>query len=109
MKEVKASDREARGLAPKKAPSNVFESLVSQGKKVLKDAVADVQDASVPVLFTDYYLLWVATAKFSEEESVYYVGAFQRWFNVSSGLIHWVVSMDRLARQAMGQQHDARR
>lgn len=105
MKQMKEADREARGLPPKKAPSNLFDSLVKQGKKVLKDAVADVQDASVPIMFDDYYVMWVATAKFSEdkrEDNVYYVGAFQRWFNVTSGFIRWVVTMDQLARQTLG-------
>ena len=106
MKQMKEADREARGLPPKKTPTNLFDSLVKQGKKVLKDAVADVQDASVPIVFADYHLIMVATAKFSDtkpEENVYYVGAFQRWFNVSSGIINWAISMDRLVRQTLGQ------
>ena len=83
-----------------------FRLAGKQGKKVLKDAVADVQDASVPIVFADYHLIMVATAKFSDtkpEENVYYVGAFQRWFNVSSGIINWAISMDRLVRQTLGQ------
>jgi len=106
MKQMKEADREALGLPPKKTPTNLFDSLVKQGKKVLKDAVADVQDASVTTVFADYHLIMVATAKFSDtkpEENVYYVGAFQRWFNVSSGIINWAISMDRLVRQTLGQ------
>ena len=93
-------------MPPKKEPTNIVDAFIKQGKKVLKDAVADVQDASVPIIFVDHHLLWVATAQFSEtkpEENVYYVGAFNRWTNVSSGLINLVLKMDKVLRQALGQ------
>lgn len=70
--------------------------------KVFKNAVADVQDATVPIVFLDAHILMVATAKFSDdnpEENVYYVGVFGKWLNVNSSLIHWCIGLEKAARE----------
>ena len=79
---------------------------MKQGKRVVKDVVADITDSSVPIVHRDFHVFHVAEARFSKdrpEENVFYVGVFHRWFNVNTGITKALFSADRWLKQQMVQ------
>jgi hypothetical protein len=110
-KELKAKLRADQGLAPKRSPQQPQSGLdgflagvVAGGKQLVKDVMADVTDAAVPVVFRDFHVLVVAEARFSDvnpEENVFYVGCYGRWFNVNAKLTSMVFDLDAALRKAI--------
>ncbi len=70
--------------------------MIDTGKKIAKEVLADITDASVPIKFRDFHVLIVAEAKFSDktEENVFYVGCFYGWYNLSNGAIRMLISFE---------------
>ena len=121
MKEMMAIKKEAKerrkAAAARQRPTPTgidafFKDVVSAGKQLVKDAVADVADATVPVKFRDFHVLVVAEAQFSHnrEENVFYVGAFGRWFNLNSALMMSILDLDaKLRGMGSSQQRNSQR
>ena len=76
---------------------------MNHGKQFVKEMVADVTDAAVPMAFTDFHFFVLAEAKFNSREehrgdNVFYVGAFSRWFNVNTQLMESLLALDSKLR-----------
>lgn len=89
QKEIKAKVREENGEPPPPTsePTDFLGQLWKGGTKFVKEVATNVVDASVPIVFRDFYVLVVAEAQFSKsnvDENVFYVGCFNRWFNVQA-------------------------
>lgn len=85
------------------ATSILLGQVVAGGKQLVKEMVADVSDAAVPVAFTDCHVFVLAEAKFNARgerrgDNVFYVGAFSRWFNVNAQLTAAVLALDAKLR-----------
>lgn len=82
---------------PRAAPTTMLERLYQQGKELVIGKLADVLDAQVPIEYTDLYLFWLVTAKFSErlEDQVFYVGTFGRWFNLHRSISRALITAER--------------
>mmetsp|Transcript_58274 Transcript_58274/g.117085 ORF Transcript_58274/g.117085 Transcript_58274/m.117085 type:complete len:220 (-) Transcript_58274:138-797(-) len=109
-KELKEKMRVDQGLPPKKsqevkgALDGFLAGVVAGGKQLVKDVMADVTDAAVPIVFRDFHVLVVAEARFSEErqdENVFYLGCYGRWFNANAKLTSVLFDLDSSLRKQM--------
>jgi hypothetical protein len=87
---------------------------MNHGKQFVKEMVADVTDAAVPMAFTDFHFFVLAEAKFNSREenrgdNVFYVGAFSRWFNINTQLMEWLLALDAKLRAVSSAQTPTRR
>ncbi len=64
----------------------------------MKEVLADVTDAAVPVVFRDFHVMVIAEAQFSKvdrDKNVFYVGVFSKWFNLNAQLTTVALDLER--------------
>eukprot|EP00616_Rhizochromulina_sp_CCMP1243_P018676 CAMPEP_0118974068 /NCGR_PEP_ID=MMETSP1173-20130426/11056_1 /TAXON_ID=1034831 /ORGANISM="Rhizochromulina marina cf, Strain CCMP1243" /LENGTH=339 /DNA_ID=CAMNT_0006923771 /DNA_START=64 /DNA_END=1083 /DNA_ORIENTATION=- len=94
--EIRQHQEAAARSVHRSEPQNFLEKILAKGREVVQDVVADVADANISIDFYDYHFFLVAEAKVSKKrmENVFYIGAFQRWFNLNTQFAQWALALE---------------